>query len=664
MVKVLALWLIMVVLSSPLYAQTVEYDWLTIGKKSGSQTVEIHSPKERHIAFEFNDRGRGPETTTIVRLNDKGIPVYVSTSGLNYTKGEVNETFSVEAETARWQSASEQGEADFHGDAFYLSNSAPPEYMAMLVRAVLQDDDGSLPLLPSGRASVDKVKVQRIQINAAEKVITLYAINGLQPMPGYLWLDENLELFGVDYGWFGLTPSGWETHIDLLKAQQEQHTAEFIGAVSQELGQPVEGLLVINNPRMLDTVNGEVIEVASVVILDGRITAVYEQAGPLPGMAQVIDADGQFLMPALWDMHAHISPDNYLNYLAMGVTNVRDMANDPEYIVQARRDIPDQQLAAPNIHAMGFIDKKSEFAAPTGMLAESLEQALAFVDEYAQRGFYGIKLYSSIEPQWVKPIVDHAHERGLTVLGHIPSGMNANDALDAGFDEITHINMVMLNFLGARQLDTRTPKRFTEVGERAHAVDWQSAEVEAFIGRMAKEQIAHDPTLSIFQDMFYNEPGKMSIVFRETAEHIPPITRRGLINTASFNDGNEASYARAGQISRVLIKRMHDAGVRLLPGTDNALPGMTLIRELQFYVEAGISPVDVLRLATLEPARHMGLEHDYGSIQRGKRAHLILIDGDPSKDLADLYKVNTVIKDRMIYQSAAILQRQGFVSFQ
>lgn len=644
--------------------EIIEYQWLTIGEPSGSQVVTITDNGERSFTFEFNDRGRGPNTTTTVRLNELGIPLFLETNGVNYVKGEVNEHFEVVDGRAKWSSSIEQGDEPF-GDRFYLAESWSPEYSAILARAILRDEDGVLPLLPSGEAQIKRVLSREFTVEGESKVISLYAITGIQPMPDFLWLGEDLEFFGFDAGWFGITPNGWAEHIDTLKHDQTQQTAEYLKTFSESVTDTLEGLVVITNARLFDPADGSVGDGRTIFMLDGKITAVYPKALPsLPEQARIIDAEGRFVMPALWDMHAHIQPGSYFNYLAQGVTNVRDMANDPDYIIGARQDIAKGEIAAPNIHPMGFIDKKSEFAAPTGQLAETLEEAISHVDYYAQRGFHGIKLYSSIEPDWVAPIVRHAHALGLKVLGHIPSGMSAEDAVNAGFDEITHINMVFLNFLGARDIDTRTPKRFTEVGERAGDVDLQSNSVQQFADLMVNKQVALDPTLSIFQNMFHNQPGEMSIVFRDIAEHIPALTKRDLMNSTGFNAGHEAAYDSAGDATLKMVKLLHDKGVRLLPGTDNALPGMTLIRELQFYVEAGIPAADVLRLATLESARHMGLDQQYGRIAPNMKAHLIIVDGNPLENIADLHRVQIVIKDNQMFRPADILSRQGFKPFE
>lgn len=650
--------------TSLMASQTLEYQWLTIGKPSGQQTLMIESASQRHFEFEFSDRGRGPKTTTTVKLNELGIPIAFTSKGVNYLKGEVDEVFQVSNGQASWRSSIEQSHATFEGKAFYLAESWAPEYSAILARALLLDADGVLPLLPSGEATIQKVLTEQLTIDGETQSISLYAINGLQEMPDFIWLDESLELFGFDAGWFGMTPTGAVEHIDLLKRHQEQQTDQFIRDFSDGITEHIDGLTVITHANLFDPVTGKTTPNSTVFMLNGQVTVVYTDKVDVPIHARKIDAKGDFVMPALWDMHAHIQPGSYFNYIAQGITNIRDMANEPEYIVRARQQINTGEIAAPNIHPVGFIDQKSEFAAPTGLLAESLEQAMEYVDYYAQRGFYGIKLYSSIEPEWVKPIAEYAHGLGLSVLGHIPSGMSAEDAVHAGFDEITHINMFLLNFLDARDIDTRTPKRFTEVGERAHTINLQSTEVKAFVELLAKNQVAHDPTLGIFLNIFFNQPGKVTPVFEPIAEHLPALTRRGLVSGKSFNDGHEVDFAKAGEVSKQAIKYLHEKGIRLLPGTDSGLPGMALIEELALYVDAGINNADVLRAATWESALHMGLEHQYGRIVPKQRAHILIIKGNPLKNINDLHRVHTVIKDNQLYKPQLILEKQGFKAFQ
>ncbi|MEO0423551.1 MAG: amidohydrolase family protein [Pseudomonadota bacterium] len=642
--------------------KVVEHDFLTIGEPSGSQVVTYADDGSLQITFEFNDRGRGPETTSIVRLDADGLPVFLHVTGVNYYKAEVDEQFSQVEGKARWRSTVEEGEQKVVGPAVYVPSNSFPEYSAILARALLKQPDGRLSLLPAGEASIREVETIILDEGEGAQV-TLYAITGLGSMPEYLWLDQTGALYGADYNWFGVTPKGQGARIAQLKARQQAAQDQYLTDVAQRLREPLEGLVAIVGARLFDAHSGEVVPEASVFLHDGIISAVYHEAVAAPEGATVIDAQGMLLIPGLWDMHAHIGAESYLNYLASGVTNVRDMANDPDYVMRARREAAQGKIAAPDVYPMGFIDRRGEFAAPTGMLAANLEEAIGFVDFYAQRGFHGIKLYSSIDPEWVAPIADHAHGLGLTVLGHIPSGMTAADAIRAGFDEVTHVNMILLNFLNGAEIDTRTPQRFIVPTREAGKLDPWSAEISEFIQLMRTHGVAHDPTYSLFMQMFANTPGEVSTLATPFIDHLPPTLARGMISEPGFNEGIEQEGQATAQLTRALIRRLHDAGIRLLPGTDWGPAGFAVIRDMMYLAEAGIPTADVLRAATLGAAEHMGVEQQLGSVTKGKRAHLVLVAGDPLSDLSALYGAQYVIKDKAIYRPADLLREAGFLPF-
>ena len=639
------------------------YTWLTVGQPSGQQTVLYKSDNTIDISFEFNDRGRGPETRTVLELNEHGAPVHLRIRGKNYRKGAVDERLDVANGKFAWSSSIERGESNLADRAFYWPNNAPPELLAVLARAILDSPDGGVTLLPTGRATLETLGTTTLQDTADPVTITLYGINGLDTSTTYVWLDEDLQFFGVDYGWFGITREGFEAHIETLKRIQSDATDAFYERASKAITTPLDGLLVIAGARLFDSLVGALTAPATVFVFDGRISAIYFDKVAVPDDATVIDAAGHTLLPTLWDMHAHVSIGSFFNYLAVGATNVRDMANDHDRITKLRADVRSGRIAGPDLYALGFIDKRGEFSAPTGRLADTLDDARRDIDFYAQHGYLGIKLYSSIEPDWVAPLARHAHERGLTVQGHVPAFMSAAQAIDAGYDEITHINMVLLNFLGAASLDTRTPTRFVVPGEQSGNLDLTSAAVRDFVQTLNERDIAVDPTLGIFMDMFLNEPGQVSWLFRDIADHLPATARRSAIAAVGFNSGKEEQYQRAAATTLALTRQLHEAGVRLLPGTDSMLPGFALIRELAYYVEAGIPANEVLQLATIVSARHLGQDQRLGSVTVGKEAHVYLVEGDPLRDLDALYRTRHVIKGRHLYFAPDVLRSQGFMPF-
>jgi len=644
--------------------QSVRHHFLTIGEKSGEQVVTTEVDGSLTIDFEFSDRGRGPDTETHVRLDAQGFPTVVSITGVNYAKGEIEETFLREGSDGAWQSDIESGSSDSADTHFFWPANGPPELTAILARALLADDDGEIALLPSGTARIDELDERAVTgPDGAEQTITLYAISGLGDSPTYVWLDAEQNLFGADYGWFAITPEGWDDSFRVMKQAQEEVEGERLVEASARLQTELGGLVAITNVNVFDSLAGTLETGKTVYVMDGLFSSIEDAANPIPEDAEVIDGAGMTMLPGLWDMHAHVSATNYFNYLAFGITNIRDMANDPDFIIRTRRDLLSGALAGPDIYPLGFIDKDTEFAAPTGMLADTLEEALGFVDYYARHGFVGIKLYSSILPEWVAPIAEYAHSLGMTVQGHVPAYMLATEAIEAGYDEITHINMAMLDILGADDVDTRTPQRFTVPGSQGGGIDLDGERMARLVAVMKAHGTAIDPTLGIFQDMFLNTPGEFATSHAATAEHYPPGVRRGSLSSRGRNYGDEESYARAAATAAAMVKRFYDEGITVLAGTDNIPWGFALLYELRAYVDAGIPPAAVLQLATIGASEHMGLDQSLGSITRGKRAHFVLVDGNPLEDMTALLRSRIIFKGQVMYSAEELLREQGYQPF-
>ena len=598
-------------------------------------------------------------------MDENGYPLEVTITGLNYSKAEISESYTRSGNVGRWRSDNEQGSSDRADQGFFWPVNGPPEFLAILARALLQDEDREITLLPNGTARIEKMASEVLTgTDGNEKSIILYALSGLGDTPDYIWLDQDNNMFGADYGWFSITPAGFDDSYTTMKKVQEDVQNEQLLRASHRLKTDLRGLSAFTNVDLFDSLNGVINPNKTVYVMDGMITAVVDAGDPVPEEARVIDGTGKTMIPGLWDMHGHVSPTDYFNYLALGITNVRDMANDPEFLVRTKRDIASGALAGPDIYALGFIDKKSEFAAPTGRLAESLEEALGFVDEYARWGFVGIKLYSSIDPEWVAPIAERAHNLGLSVQGHVPAYMEASQAIRDGYDEITHINMAMLDLLDAGDVDTRTPLRFTVPGSKGGNIDVNGNAMDKLVALMKEKGTAIDPTLSIFLDMFLTEPGKIAVSHRPSANHYPTGTRRDALESRGRNYGDEENYANSAKVARAMVKRFHDEGVTVLAGTDNYPWGFALLYELRAYVESGISESDVLQLATIGAARHMNRDQQLGSVTPGKRAHFVLLNGNPLDDIGALLRTHIVVKDTSLYSAAELLREQGYEPFE
>ena len=241
--------------------------------------------------------------------------------------------------------------------------------------------------------------------------------------------------------------------------------------------------------------------------------------------------------------------------------------------------------------------------------------------------------------------------------------MRAEEAVRAGFDEIQHINQVMLNFLVKPEDDTRTLLRFYLVGDNANQIDLESDKVKDFVQLLVDRNTAVDPTMTAFEAMFLQRQGAANPSYKFVATHVPPTIRRGwLTNSMDVTSKNEEPFRKSYEKLMGLVKKMHVAGVPLLAGTDS-IAGFTLHRELELYVAAGISPTEVLKIATWNGAKYAQVLERTGSITVGKDADLVLIDGDPSVRISDIRRISLVMKSGAIHFPADIYTALGVKSF-
>jgi hypothetical protein len=312
---------------------------------------------------------------------------------------------------------------------------------------------------------------------------------------------------------------------------------------------------------------------------------------------------------------------------------------------------------------MGFIEGRSAFSARNGFVVDSLDAAKRAVDWYAERGFVQLKLYNSFKPEWVKPLTAYAHAKGLRVGGHVPAFMRAEEAVRDGYDELHHINQVMLNFLVRPGDDTRTLLRFSLVGDKAREIDLDGPKAQAFLKLLHSRGTVVDATVATFEGMYLQRNGQPSPSFGMIADHLPVLVQRGLLSAESdISDENEARYKAAFATMLGYVGRMHRAGVPLLAGTDS-WPGFAQQRELELYVAAGIPPLQVLKIATWNGAKYTQTLATRGSIERGKLADLVLVDGDPSRNMADLRKASLVLKGGVAYAPAQVFEVLGVRPF-
>jgi len=641
-------------------ASETRYAVLIMEKPAGTQTTAVTADGTRTMSYEYNDRGRGPKLTARVQLDADQVPVSLEMEGVDYLKAPVAEKFTFANGVARWKNSAEAGEQKLAGHAFYLTTQGLPEELGWLAHALLKAPGQRMALLPAGEASIKRADELSVGDGANKRHVTAYLIEGLGFSPSTVWLDDEQGFFASVDRFYSVVRAGWESSVPKLLEKQEARastrTLELARTLIRRPKQPV----AITNANVFDSATGQSAPGSTVLIDGNRIRTVGKDgAVTIPSQAERIDAGGKTLLPGLWDMHVHMGPTDGMLHMAAGVTSVRDLANDNDALLQMKREIDSGTAIGPRITMRGFMDGRGPYTGPTKVFVDTEAEARSAIDNYAKLGYEGIKVYSSIKPELVPTIIKLAHEKGLRVSGHVPAFMTARQFVEAGADEIQHINMLFLNFFFDEVKDTRTPARFIAVAERGATLDLNSLPVQAFLRLLKDHNTVIDPTLTAFEGMFVDRPGKMSVSYAAIADRLPPQVRREfLAGGLPVPEGKDARYHESQLATLRMTKLLYDSGIPIVAGTDG-LPGFTLHRELELYAQAGISPPEVLRIATLGAARVAHKDKELGSITPGKLADLVLIDGDPAKRISDVRRTALVMKDGALYEPAALYKALG-----
>jgi Amidohydrolase family len=369
-------------------------------------------------------------------------------------------------------------------------------------------------------------------------------------------------------------------------------------------------------------------------------------AGPrskvkIPDGATVLNATGKTVLPGLWDMHAHYEQVEWGPiYLAAGVTDVRDVGNEFDFITTVKDAVNSGRGLGPHIYMAGIVDGPGPNAIGA-ITASTPEEARAVVDRYHEAGALQIKIYSSVPPNLVPIICDQAHRLGMTVTGHIPDGMDAIQGVMAGMDQINHATYVAHLFLIKPVPPPEVP-----------IFDFNTPRAKADIAGFAAHHTVFDPTLALFE-LFSATPDHPIASIEPGVTHVAPQLRAALDQV----EVSEVGAARAQASFAALLETvglLRKAGLRIVAGTDQAIPGYSLHREIELYVKAGFTPMEAIQSATIVPAQVLGLDKVCGSIEAGKRADILIIDGDPLADIRATRNIWKTVAAGAVYDPAPL----------
>ena len=388
--------------------------------------------------------------------------------------------------------------------------------------------------------------------------------------------------------------------------------------------------LAITGVNVVDVVNGRIVPNSTVVVTSDTITAVT-QDGAAPAGARRIDGRDKFLIPGLWDMHAHIegNENSWLPlYIANGVTGIRDMGADLDFILDVREATASRRTLGPRIIAAGPILDDAPADWPLRMRVRNADEARAAVRLLKRRGVDLIKVHNYTPRDAFFAIVDEARQQNLPVAGHVPLKVTIQEGIDAGMVSIEHLSE-----------DGRVWKACSG------GAQYRPDACRPFFEMLARRRVWQTPTLGALSELAVIGTPASSI----SGDQLAYANKRFL----EMHAGNQSFFVtrpeivgilkNLAQIGKVVTRDMAAAGVGILAGCDAMIAGFCVHDELALMVAGGMTPLAALQTATVNPARYLGREMTLGTVAAGRSADLVLLDANPLEDIANVRRIRAVI---------------------
>lgn len=618
------------------------YPVLNHGRVAGSMIVVHHGDTIR-VRLVYTDRNRGARVET--RYVMRGDSLVHAESRPVLANGDVGDPtirLDIGADSIRRIQGGKTTVEKAQPGTFYSLNATPYDEV-QLARYLLRRPGRKGTVVAGGAASLEIVKEMTVRTSHGDERVRLVAVSTREnsSAPDALWLDSHDDLFATDVSWFMTVKPGAEPALPALRKVEIEYRDAQAEALNKRLVKTTNATIAIVNGDVFDSERGVMAPNTNVIIRGDRIVSVGPAAStPAPAGATVIDAAGKTVLPGLWDMHGHmqtISENAWgVMQLSFGITTVRDLASDLDVAVSERDRAQAGRIATPREVLAGFMEGPLKWAGPTEVIVRTEDEARAWVAKYDSMGYKQIKIYNVVHPDLVPTIVAEAHKRGMRVSGHIPRGLTVPAAVELGFDEVNHAAFLFSTFY-QDSLYVPTMRAYSLVASTvAPNINVDGPEMSGLIDVLKKHHTVIDGTFSVW------------------------ISAAGTGIAQAVGAGVPADVEKADANYSRLIKRLYDAGVTLVPGTDNP-SGLTYNAELEVYEKAGLPAPFVLQMATITSARVMKDDKDYGSLTPGKVADIIVVAGKPAEHVSDLRKVEHVIRGGRLFDIHDLKVATGLV---
>jgi imidazolonepropionase-like amidohydrolase len=630
----------------------------------GEETWEMHRSDHGvtvQANFHFKDRGQPVPLKATFRGAADLTPRSFEVDGKTCRQSEIHQAVEVRSDDVRIGHRGVWTEAARPKRFFTIAGYAPITLQMLLLRYwATHGSPTELTTLPTGSVRITHRGQDTFPALAKSGTLDRYSIEGLIWGRETAWLDASGTLVAVvtidaEFDHFEAVADGYEGALGEFVRRAGADGMDSLAELATRISGTRSDLLAIVHGTLIDGTGAPAVPDSVVITRGDRILA----AGPpsqvvIPSAATVLDAHGKSLLPGLWDMHAHFEQVEWGPiYLAAGVTTVRDCANDLNFITSVRDAVAEGRGLGPRILAAGVVDGSGPMAIGVARV-DTIDEAETWVSRYRAAGFQQIKIYSSMKLEALRAVADAAHRAGMTVTGHVPEGLNAYQVIEAGQDQINHIFFLANIMHAPLSADASRMERLNALAN----MNLDSPEAHKAIAFLKAHRTVVDPTLALLE-LSTISTKKPPIAFEPGAEKLPPELSRRLENLAPPSPETEL-IERVFRRCVALVGALHRAGVVIVAGTDQAVPGHSLHREIELYVEAGLTPMQAIQAATIVPARVMQLDGEYGTIEAGKRADLILVNGNPLEQIHDIRKVSHVLVGGRMFDCAELWRCVGF----
>ena len=441
-------------------------------------------------------------------------------------------------------------------------------------------------------------------------------------------------------------------------------------------------LIALTHVRVIDGTGAAAKDDQTIVISEGKIQSVEPSAtAKMPANAQTMDLNGYTVMPGLVGMHDHMffpmggSPPMYSNmgssfprlYLANGVTTIRTTGSVAPYTdIEIKKLIDAGRMIGPKMHITGpYLEGKGSFTPVMHTLADA-NDARKLVNYWADQGATSFKAYMNITRDELRAAVEEAHKRGLKVTGHLCS-IGYKEAAEIGIDDLEHGLFADSEFVANKQPDQCPPG----VNASLRQLDLNSAAVQETIKVLVAKNVAITSTLPVFEagsaPLSQSGIGAASALLNPRVLNVMSTDARVRYLQARARVSSQGDFVALLKKAMEFERAFVQAGGLLIAGLDptgngGIVAGFGDLREVELLVEAGFTPVEAIKIATLNGAKFLGEDARIGSIAPGKQADLMIVKGNPATTISDIEKVEIVFKDGVGYDSEKLIQSvQGLV---